>query len=398
MSVLGARAFLSVTVAMALVAVDRVYGAGEDRIWITASINGKHARLYFDTGACDLELHSQGATRLGLNFIAFPKSGTNSLGIPVMKAGDCDFDFGQGVVKMPFFVADLPDTINPTEDGSIGWQTKLFSQAIAKVDAASANVSLLKALPASIGEWTAWNIRTNDCIVGLEFPGQRPEASFINIDTGSSAGVMLSPSGWRRWTALHQTRARTLNAYYTKGSGLVVAEESWAGEISLGRLALRDVPVMEADATDVALSGPGFNATLGLAALRCIDLIIDGKNSIAYTRLNKVGRVAYTHNRLGAVFIPEASVFGRGEHLVARVAADSPAFLAGIRDGDALLKYNDLDVSAWRTQPALIPNFRGSSNGGLLHLTLKRAEKTFQITVELKPILRPEASGPAEKP
>ena len=101
---------------------------------------------------------------------------------------------------------------------------------------------------------------------------------------------------------------------------------------------------MEAGSSDVALhSSPQtkYEATLGLAALKRLDIVIDGKHGIAYLRPKKTPPLPYQHNRLGADFIPQDS---HNDDLIAHVANGSPAYEAGIRDGDILLKEGEKDV------------------------------------------------------
>src|SRR5208283_2475928 len=123
--------------------------------------------------------------------------------------------------------------------------------------------------------------------------------------------------------------------FFTPGEGLVVREESWADRITFGPLVLTCVPVMEATPTEEASGGPHFEGELGLAALKRLDLIVDGGNGRAYLRTKTTAPPPYRHNRLGAEFVPTESP---GSELVARVAGGSPAEEAGIRDGDVLLK------------------------------------------------------------
>jgi hypothetical protein len=311
---------------------------------------------------------------------------------------ECDFVCGTNRMRTVFYVARVPESVYATEDGSVGWQSELFANKIIWIDASRAEVTVLQGLPAETKTWTKCAVRTNECIIGLEVPGRGGKVSVVNLDTGSPAGVMLSPKAWREWKASHPERAKTLNAYYMKGTGLVVAEEAWAKDISFGPLALSNVPVMEANKADVALSGPSYEATLGLAALRRIDLIIDGKLRIAYFRTNQSPLVVYSHNCLGAVFTPENLVTYEGKDLVAHVAPDSPAFQAGIRDGDALLRYNDIDVTVWRTQPTVIPSFGCNSAEGPIQLMLRRGKRVFTVEVMLRPILAPEADGQTSRP
>jgi len=62
------------------------------------------------------------------------------------------------------------------------------------------------------------------------------------------------------------------------------------------------------------------------------------------------------------------------------------------RDGDVLLKYDDLDVTQWRSNPTVVPNFHYSAGTGKIRLTLKRSKETFVVNVSLKPFLSSESA------
>ena len=67
------------------------------------------------------------------------------------------------------------------------------------------------------------------------------------------------------------------------GAGLEVKEESLAHEIFLGPLRMIDVPVMEANKVEQVMD-INFEASLGLAALKRLDVIIDGTHGVIFLR------------------------------------------------------------------------------------------------------------------
>ena len=84
-------------------------------------------------------------------------------------------------------------------------------------------------------------------------------------------------------------------------------------------------------------------ASLGMAALKRLDLVVDVKRGIAYLRPKKTPAPPPSNPHHG----PSAASAPRDENsddLVARVANASPAYAAGIRDGDVLLKIGERDV------------------------------------------------------
>jgi S1-C subfamily serine protease len=138
-----------------------------------------------------------------------------------------------------------------------------------------------------------------------------------------------------------------------------------------------------------------YEGTLGLAALKRLDVIIDGKEGVAYLRPKTNSPPAYDHNRLAAVFTPPDM---KADGLIAHVLDGGPAYEAGIRSGDILLKGGELDVTKWRTDPAVMPlsQFWMRAPGSKLELTLKRGNDTFKKTVVLRQILSPETDAKAQ--
>ena len=176
-------------------------------------------------------------------------------------------------------------------------------------------------------------------------------------------------------------------------SDVFVSEEIWTHEIAIGPLVLTDVPVMEENQRVVDLyssTQTQFQATLGFAALKRLNIAIDGKRGIAYLRPRQTPSLPYEHNRLGAAFVERDPT---NDDLVANVADRSPAYEAEIRNDDVLLKIGELDATKWRTDPNVLPlsRFWYSPAGTKLELTLKRGDKVFTTTAVLRNILPPDA-------
>jgi hypothetical protein len=226
----------------------------------------------------------------------------------------------------------------------------------------------------------------------LEQPGDKSVKKIIVMDSGLPYGVELSPQRWREWKVNHTNQPTSMLAYYTPNPGLFVSEEIWPREITIGPLVLTDVSVMEANPRldDLFSSAQTqFQATLGFAALKWLDVIIDGKRGTAYLRPRQTPSLPYEHNRLGAAFVPRDP---KNDDLVAHVADGSPAYEAGIRNDDVLLKIGELDATKWRTDPNVLPlsRFWSSPAGTKLELALKHGDKIFKTTAVLRNILPPD--------
>ena len=122
--------------------------------------------------------------------------------------------------------------------------------------------------------------------------------------------------------------------------------------------------------------------------------MIDGPSGTLYTKAATDLRTRFEYNRLGAVFAP---VDMEQVDLVATVAPNSPAAAAGIRDGDRLLAVADLDCTAWRTDPRVMPisRFFDLPAGTKIPLTLGRGTETYTVEVTLAEIF--PGAVPAEE-
>jgi hypothetical protein len=364
----------------------------DDRIWVPAKINGKRARLGFDTGAgAALLLSPAAAQRLGLKFTAPPTMASIPPGkVPRGVTEECVLRLWGHNVKAQFGVVDWPDYLHVDFDGLIGW--RCISSNILQINAGRQKVAFLSKLPKKVATWTKIPLRTNSAILHLELSQGGKTNEIVEVDTGDPVGVALNPDKWREWKASHPKQPLTLRASFMHGSGLMVKEEAWAGELLLGPLVLTGVPVTEATPTQVALGTPQFGASLGMAALKRLDLIVDGRHGVAYLRPKTTRPPAYGHNRSGAIFVPANP---QSDGLVAHVLDGSPAYEAGVRNGDVLLRVGKVDVSHWRTDPRIHPNgafYRRP--GAKIDLTLQRGNETYKATVILREILAPEPAKP----
>lgn len=357
--------------------------AADESILVSAKINNKPVRFIFDTGCkFPVVLFPAAAKKLGLKFTP-PDYQHDKM--PVGTTELCDLDFSNTHVRTSVGILDSPDYYKWNADGIIGWPA--FSQNIFCLDAAKREIILLTNVPAESLTWTKLRIKTDPLFI-LEIPDAR-STKFVSVDTGKDRGIVLNPKKWQEWKAAHANQPTTLDASYMPVAGLVVKEESFARQISLGPLEMTDVPIMESNQHEMAV-GSQFEATLGVAALERLDIIIDGKDGFAYLRPKKTPPLPYEHNRLGAVFVPRDL---QGDDAIAHVAENSPAFDAGIRSGDVLLKIGELDVTKWRTDPNVLPlsRFWDSPAGTKLEFTLKRDDIIFKATATLRNILPPDS-------
>jgi len=368
------------------------YAIDDERIFIDAKINDQPVRFAFDSGAgVPFLLYSETAKKLNLKVT--PPSADAKVGAGQVPAGWTDIQTLEilgSTVKTRLAVVEIPPYITSNEDGAVGWPALASNDF--SLDCVNHTASPVAAGRKEFRGWVRCRIQTNTDLT-LELPDKGHSREIIALDSGSTHGVELNPQQWLAWKSSHTNQVTTYDAYYTPGSGLVVAEEGWADKISLGKLTLTDVPVMQASSSDVALHSASqfpYEATLGLAAMKRLDIVIDGKDGVVYLRPKNTPPTPYEYNHLGAVFVPKDL---QSDDLIAHVAKGSPAYEAGIRDGDILLKEDGRDVTNWRNPNVKINTpFREQSAGTKFKLTLKRGDTIFNATATLQNILATDSA------
>jgi tetratricopeptide (TPR) repeat protein len=278
-------------------------------------------------------------------------------------------------------------------DGVLGWAAG--KKNILVLSGVEKSLAFAPAVPNAALHWARYRVRPDLPTLELSPVAGRYRGQTLSIDTGDSGGVSLPAHDWDLWRAAHPHAPVTIGAYYMPGAGLVVAEEAWADKLSLGGLTLTAVPVRKANVAEKSTAGSSVYAgTLGLAALARIDLVVDGHNGLAYVNPRRDPPEPYAHNRLGAVFAPE-DLFS--DPLLAHVIKGGPAYQAGIRDGDVLVQIDALNVTTWRTEPAmtqLLHEWWERPAGSESLLTLRRGTRTYTARVVLRNLIGPDLPDP----
>jgi hypothetical protein len=365
-------------------------GRAADRFLLDATIDGKSVCLCLDTGADTFYLFRSAAERLGMRM---PSSqGAPGAGEPFWAAEKSTLDWGGSSRKVRFAIIEMPSYLQVPEEGLVGWSG--LKDRIILFDTIRRKIEFLDKVPGEATGWTKLRLRTRRppggrkwCILALEVPGTGRSKGAVIVDTGSTSGVGLRPQAWGEWKVEHAGQPRTLAAEFTPSVGMMVREQAWASALRLGPLELTSVVVEEADPWSLALLPTGHVATLGIAALKRLDLIVDGRRGIAYLRPKATTPTPYEHNRYGAVFVPRDE---KNDDLVARVVEGSPAYESGVRDGDVLVSAGGRDMSGWRKKPGGLVAFWSGPAGTKLAVTVKRGERTVETTTVLRDILPPE--------
>jgi hypothetical protein len=356
-------------------------GDSSERIWLDAQVNGKPARLPFDTGADISALWKRSLPKFELEIVPFQK---NHLW-PEFVLGEtpeCALTLEGAKWKDRFLVVHIPGYANPDFDGVIGWST--LDRNVMEIDARARKVSFLDEVPKRATRWPRFSLTTNSGTLDLVIPHCNQTNGILCIDTGSASGVELPRDEWRRWKEANQDERITLGTAFTPSDGFFVFEEAWADKITIGPITFTDVPVSRAGTANSNRFGARYKGTLGMAALKRLNFIVDGVNGVAYLRTNNSRLAPYSYNRLGAVFVPATDHENQG---VAHVIKGGPAYEAGVRDGDVLVKVDDVAATRWTTE--WLKRFNLPA-GTKLRLTLERDGKGFETTATLRELLQPK--------
>jgi hypothetical protein len=363
-----------------------------ERIYVDTIINGKPAKLELDTGTGLHTLWRNSAETLGLQIMWHTNMPYLREKIYVGVSESCDFTFLGKTRKTEFQVVDMPSDPIAKEAGLLGWRD--LHLKIIKFDCLNKRFSLLSEVPKEASSWLKFDLRNETDILAFLIPLHTRldgEQGIVCIDTGSDDGICLSSELWREWKNVHTNRNKTISSYYMLGTGLMIQEISWAKTFSLDKLTFTDVPLSEANAAEYRAGWPKYVASLGMAALSRLDFIVDGRNGVIYLLPKKSPAPAVDHNRAGVVFIwPNANKSGKP---IAHVVDGTPAYEAGIRDGDVLLSANEADSTNFPIDLAQADlKFRNPS-GTKFNLLLKRGDKEFQTTVVLRDLIGPNISS-----
>lgn len=371
--------------------------ARNERIVTDAIINGQPTRLALDTGsAAPFVLFSPSVARLKLTVVhpvptdAGPVPGQ----APVGETAPYEVQLaGQRSLKTILYFFDVPKDVSleGDVDGIIGWPAIAGNIWAFFLGHEEPLVTALESFSVNDDpSWTKFDVRDGDTL-SLVRDGDPPRPPRLLIDTGNADGVMLPPVAWLAWQAEHPTTHRTIHGSYMPGQALAASDVVWADEIRIGDLVLHGVPVQEADAAYLRKAAPGEEiVAFGLAALKRLDVVVDGNTRVAYARPTSFLPRPYRHNRTGVQFIPRDAT---NADLVAHVSEGSPAARAGVRDDDVLLKINGWDTSGWRSHVAdLAKRLNLSAPAGTIwNFTLRRGDKIVEARVVAEDLLGPSA-------
>ncbi|MBC7368817.1 MAG: hypothetical protein H7343_18735 [Undibacterium sp.] len=277
----------------------------EERLVADVRINRQPAQLALDTGASEMIiLFAPSLARLKLDVTRpvlpdpAPVPGRAQLGVTA--ATEVEF-LGRRYPHTTLPFVAVPPGISTADlvDGVIGWPAIARTLLRFTLGETPPSVGTIPRVPAENTGWTKFSMVAGNTL-SLRFTDSGPTAPQLLIDTGNDDGVLLAPPRWRAWLAAHPTARRTTHAAVIYGQPLKVHEGAWADDLNINGLVLRGVPVREADPAYLrhAVNG-GEIVVLGLAALKRLELVLDGKNRTAYAKPSATPPPGYRHDRTG---------------------------------------------------------------------------------------------------
>ncbi|MEO6568452.1 MAG: PDZ domain-containing protein [Opitutaceae bacterium] len=370
-----------------------------ERIVIDARINGRAARLALDTGTGGpFVVYGTSVLRLGLKVAQTPSGespGVETKPTPgranvVLTAPAMVELLGRKLPDVQLAFLEFPSEVSSeeSEDGLIGWPAIRANLWAFDFSGNAPFIGMADEVTSSGPGWIDFSVRDEDTL-SLTFSEEGADYPRLIIDTGNDTGVLLPPEKWREWKTAHPDAPMTIHAGYLPGQGITAKEVAWADEIRVGDLVFHGVPVEEADPAYL-LQGRGREeiVALGLAALKRLFLIVDGRTKVAHAHDLDTPPQPYQHNRVGAEFIPGE---GTGDDLVAHVLPGGPAYRSGIRDGDVLVTVNGRPVVGWRQDPARLKKLFNTRapRGTTWQITVRRDGATIPANVVAEDLLGP---------
>jgi hypothetical protein len=371
-------------------------------ILLPVLINSQKATLAFDTGADTSVLFRNSAERLGVKTLRRASGGTATNTVPgrvrVETSEPVELALGDANVNTTFKILETASPIG--FDGILSWN--FFQYKVMRIDGPKGAVAFLEKLPDGVEQWPHWRLVERSAQnlgskwLGFLIPGPENRSGAVYIDTGADAGISLSQRQLEAWEARNPRRVGTMDADYYPGlqDGLVIREVFWASQLKLtDGLTFSNVAISLCPPSEQTM--PNYEARLGMFAICQMEIMVDGPNKLIYIKPAE-GRTKtpyYNYNRIGAVFTPRSL---SGGDLLAHVFKGSPAYEAGVRDGDVLTKIGQLDATKWATDPRILPlgRFWSQPAGTTIHLECRRGEETLPFTITLKEIF---AQAPASK-
>jgi len=350
--------------------------ASEERLILTPRIEGERVRLAIDTAnPFPFLLLKPTVERLRLK--TEEKQG-KTIAVFTIVLG------GRPYLNGWALVVDTPPFAKLDIDGFFGWP--LLQGAVWQVDWDRMSLSLLDSLPEETSSWQVFKLDSQEPIAAA-FLDENTKG-LVYFDTGNPGGISLSVPRWNQWVRENQDAPMTLNSgHMPAAGGIFWTEQSWSDRFRIGPLT---IPFVMLEKSPIKI-WPRLEAVLGLEALKHFEVVLDLKENRIFMEGRPYAPLNIQYNRLGAAFLPVLMKAGK---VVAQVLENSPAYKAGLRSGDVLLKVDDIDMARWNTDVSIEKRgFSKGAPGTKYTLEIERNGKRHVIPVELEEILKIPRSG-----
>jgi len=251
------------------------------------TINGYPVPMTLDTGAGGLLLTQSGANQAGLKYDSPPRAAT--LVINDMTATFSEptrIQAGGREVTMPITVLPLPWYMRwPLAGdftGLFGWDT--IKDNILVFDSDRHVITVVDELPAETADWLKLKVHPDGNLV-LETLLPDGKTGLILVDTGSPLGLGLPQAEFKKWRAAHPHASLVREFYGAMDKADAWSfdyYDYWADDINFFSLTFTHMPVH----TEFSIES-SFVGSIGMYALAQMDMVVDGKNGLAYLRTKK---------------------------------------------------------------------------------------------------------------
>lgn len=367
-----------------LTCIDCARVSAQPWIPVEVTVNGTPLRLVFDTCATHSALYKPAVDRLKLETTSNPDEVAPPGFLATPLTEPVKLTIGDSSATMSFAVLAIPPQINTREfDGFISWN--VFRDNILVINS-SLKCRVLDELPEFVRNWRSYDLRKDTMLLGFKVPGSKENHNTIYVDTGAYEGLSLHPKLWEEWIDAVPKPPLTLEASYSPAVGTVVSEVRWAKQVLVSDLEFREVPVKKEMPALTEKLMIDHGARMGLYAIRRRNVAIDAANDKIYIADSKESVPEFSHNRLGAVFVPRE--FAPGP-LFAHVGAGTPAEKAGVLSGDILLAIDGQDKTNWFEKRVPTNTIFRRPGKSKVELKLMREGAEITVNATLRTILKP---------
>jgi hypothetical protein len=261
--------------------------AQRDRILADARINDKQVRFAYDTGSESTVIFSRQAKRLGLKVFKAPASLKPAPGkVMPGQTGFCRITVDSETYKLKLPTIPLPWPVSWLMDlgGLIGWPD--IEDDFISIDAVAGTIRGVDKLPDDANGWFKLPLYTRTGVLAVEIPRADGKTGVVELDTGNDDGISLSPARWKEWRGAHKHAHWKPAIGFMPGSGFGISRRFRADDVTIGPLTWKKVAVRKANRTELGIVGKGdvSEGSIGMLALRKLDVIIDQKGHTAYLR------------------------------------------------------------------------------------------------------------------